>query len=103
MRRAAKIALRGLLLVLVLAACVLVMRRVGRTSLFLEAREDVLAVPSKAIKRERGKNIVYVTTNGQPVPREIKIGWRDGAWVEVAAGLKEGEIGDCSIITEFFS
>ena len=63
----------------------------ANVTIFLEARRDVLAVPSKAIKRERGKNIVYVVTNGQPTPREIKVGWRDGPWVEVAGGLEEGE------------
>jgi len=43
MSRAATIAVRSLLLVLVLAACVFVMRRVARMSLFLEARDRIEA------------------------------------------------------------
>ena len=61
-------------------------------TIFLEKREQVLAIPTKAVRRERGKNMVYVLSNaGRPQPREIKVGWRDGAWMEVAAGLSEGE------------
>ncbi len=61
-------------------------------TIFLENREQVLAVPTKAVRRERGRNVVYVATDdGAPQPREIKVGWRDGAWVEVAQGLNEGE------------
>ena len=57
----------------------------------LEARRDVLAVPIKAVKRERGKNIVYIPANGQLQPREVKVGWRDSQWVEILSGLEEGE------------
>ncbi len=61
-------------------------------TIFLEAREDVLAVPIKALRRERGKNIVYVLVNGEPHQREVTVGWRDGQWVEVVAGLEDGEL-----------
>lgn len=57
----------------------------------LEKREQVLAVPSKAVKRARGKNIVYVLTKGGAKPRRVKIGWKDGPWIEIAAGLQEGQ------------
>ena len=60
-------------------------------SILLERREDVLAVPAKAVQRERGKNVVYVTADDRTEPREIKAGWRDGQWIEVASGLEEGE------------
>jgi multidrug efflux pump subunit AcrA (membrane-fusion protein) len=60
-------------------------------SIFLEKREDVLAVPAKAVQRERGKNVVYVLADGRAEPREIKVGWRDGQWLEVASGLQENE------------
>ena len=61
-------------------------------TVFLERREQVLAIPTKAVQRQRGRNVAYVVTGeGPPRPREIKIGWRDGAWVEVAQGLNEGE------------
>lgn len=60
-------------------------------TIFLDQREDVLAVPSGAVQREQGKTIVYVLEGGRTQPREIKVGWRDGQWIEVASGLQEGE------------
>ena len=60
-------------------------------TVFLDAKTDVLAVPIKAVKRQRGKNVVYVVKNGQPQSREVKVGWKDGRWIEIVAGLQEGE------------
>ncbi len=60
-------------------------------TIFLERREGVLAVRAKAVQRERGKNVVYVIADERTEPREIKVGWRDGQWIEVASGLEEGE------------
>ena len=57
----------------------------------LESRSNVLAVPTTAVKRERGKNIVWILNDGGPEPREIKVGWKDAQWIEVVAGLDEGE------------
>jgi multidrug efflux pump subunit AcrA (membrane-fusion protein) len=59
-------------------------------TIFLDAKTGVLAVPVKAVKRERGRNVVYVVTGGQPQPREVKVGWKDGTWIEIIAGLQEG-------------
>jgi len=58
----------------------------------LEKREQVLAVPAKAVKRERGRNIVYIQSETGPEPRRITIGWKDGQWIEIAAGLQEGQV-----------
>ena len=60
-------------------------------TIFLEKRADVLAVPTKAVRRERGRTVVYVLKDNRAEPREIKAGWRDGQWIEVASGLQEGE------------
>lgn len=60
-------------------------------TIFLEKRDGVLAVPAKAVGRERGRTVVYVDADGRAEPREIKAGWRDGQWIEVASGLQEGE------------
>ena len=57
----------------------------------LDAKSGVLAIPGKAVKRERGKNFVYTVVDGQPQPREVKVGWKDGTWIEVVSGLREGE------------
>jgi multidrug efflux pump subunit AcrA (membrane-fusion protein) len=59
-------------------------------SIQLEAR-NVLAIPAKAVRREGGKHTVYVSANGHPAPREVRLGWKDGPWTEVASGLEEGE------------
>lgn len=60
-------------------------------TIFLEERKQVLAVPARAVKRERGRNIVYLPAKVGPEPRRVEIGWKDGQWIEIAAGLKEGE------------
>lgn len=60
-------------------------------TILLDAKEGALAIPAKALKRERGKSVVCVMRDGRPQPREVKAGWKDGSWIEVAAGLEEGE------------
>ena len=57
----------------------------------LEARKNVLTIPVKAVKRERGKSVVYVPAEGRARAREIKIGWKDSQWVEILSGLDEGQ------------
>ena len=54
-------------------------------------KENVLAVPNKAVKREEGEKVVYVIQNGVPVRRPVKIGWKDSDYTEVLSGLKEGD------------
>jgi len=63
----------------------------ANVTIFLEARQNVLALPAKAITRNRGRNIAYVCEGGDIETQEVKIGWRDGQWVEIVAGLKEGQ------------
>ena len=60
-------------------------------TIFLKKRKRVLAIPARAVKREHGKNIVYVPTKTGPEPRRVKVGWKDGQWIEIAAGLQDGE------------
>ena len=60
-------------------------------TIVLEVRREVLAVPARAVKRERGKSIVYVIVDEQPQAREVKTGWKDGQWIEIAAGLEDGQ------------
>jgi HlyD family secretion protein len=61
-------------------------------TILLEKRQDVLAIPATAVRRERGRNMVHVVTGADTEPREIKTGWRDGPWIEVAAGLEDDEV-----------
>ena len=60
-------------------------------TIMLEARPNVLAVPAEAVKRERGKTLLYILTDGRAEPREVKTGWKDGPWIEIAGGVEEGE------------
>ena len=59
-------------------------------SIQLESR-TVLAIPSSAVRREGGKHFVLLSVNGRPEPREVRLGWKDGPWTEVAGGLTEGQ------------
>ena len=60
-------------------------------SIFLETRQNVLAVPNGAIRREKGRKFVYILQQNQPVQRWIKTGWRNGSFTEITDGLDEGE------------
>lgn len=61
-------------------------------TIFLEARRDVLTVPARAIQRQQGKSVIYVQTPGGVQARQVKVGWRQGQWVEVLDGLSDGQI-----------
>ena len=54
----------------------------------LEARDDVLRVPTSALMREEK---VLVLEGGGLVEREIEVGLRNWQFVEVRSGLDEGE------------
>jgi macrolide-specific efflux system membrane fusion protein len=60
-------------------------------TVLLESGEGVLTVPGRAVKRVGGKSVVYVLAGGSREARDVKIGRKDGRWVEVLAGLQEGE------------
>ena len=56
----------------------------------LEERR-VLAVPARAVRREDGRNVVYVQDGNRSAARAVRAGWRDGAWVEIVEGLAAGD------------
>jgi macrolide-specific efflux system membrane fusion protein len=59
----------------------------------LKKKKGVLAVPSAAVKREGGKKFVAVVgEDGKTSRREVKTGWKDGNYLEVTSGLKEGDV-----------
>ncbi|MGH7678129.1 MAG: efflux RND transporter periplasmic adaptor subunit [Gemmatimonadaceae bacterium] len=55
------------------------------------AERSVLALPARAIRREDGSSVAYVVSDGRARSRAVRLGWRDGNWVEIVEGLKEGE------------
>jgi len=63
----------------------------ANASIYLNKRSGVIAVPTKAIKRDGGKKIVYMLENNMSVPRLVKTGWKDASYTEVLEGIKEGE------------
>lgn len=56
----------------------------------LEAR-NALAIPGRAVRREGGQTVVHLRRDGRTEVRPVRLGWRDGLWVEVVDGLAEGD------------
>jgi RND family efflux transporter MFP subunit len=69
--------------------------RVGQSvNLFVETAraEETLAVPAAAIVEEDGRPIAFVQVGGETFQkRDLTLGIRDGQWVQVLAGINEGE------------
>lgn len=55
-----------------------------------EARQ-VVRVPVEAINTASGMNTVTKVVNDEPVAVPVQVGVTDGVWVEVIAGLEEGD------------
>lgn len=54
--------------------------------------EEAIALPSSAIVEEGGQPVAFVQVSGEMFEkRELRLGIRDGKWVQVLDGLKEGE------------
>jgi RND family efflux transporter MFP subunit len=54
--------------------------------------ENTLAIPDSAIVEEQGQPVAFVQVAGETFERrQLTLGIRDGAWVQVVAGLKENE------------
>ena len=60
-------------------------------NIYLEKRENVLAVPNRAIRRERGRRFVYVLQDGQPLRQWVKVGWKDNDYTEIVEGLEKSQ------------
>ena len=61
-------------------------------ALLLGARTGVLAIPAQADKRVDGRTVVYLSRDGGGFDvREIRVGWKDGEWLQVTDGLAEGD------------
>ncbi len=60
-------------------------------TIFLEKRKDVVVVPTRAVRRERGENFVSVLDGKNIVKRGVTVGWKDDGYTEIISGLNEGE------------
>ncbi len=56
-----------------------------------ERRDDALVIPKAALSLESIGDVVYVAEGGAASRREVTLGFREGDFVEVTAGLAEGE------------
>jgi macrolide-specific efflux system membrane fusion protein len=58
--------------------------------IMLETR-TVLSIPTRAIRQENGRSVVYVSKGLETEVRPVRVGWRDGSWAEVVEGVVAGE------------
>ena len=50
------------------------------------------SVPGTAVQREGGRKYVsLLDREGKAVRREVKTGWKEGTYLEITSGLKEGD------------
>jgi HlyD family secretion protein len=64
----------------------------ANVTIAVATRENVLAVPNRAVKREEGGKAVYaVAPDGSFTRRSVRTGWKDSDYTEVLSGLREGE------------
>ena len=69
-----------------------------RPGMFVNAVIDIsttdvaVRIPKSALQNHEGKEVVFVSGSGKFEPRPVKLGRRNGEFVEVVSGLAPGEI-----------
>ena len=56
-----------------------------------QQRQNVLLVPSRAVRTQGQERTVQVVANGQPEARTVKVGLSDDTRIEILEGLQEGD------------
>jgi macrolide-specific efflux system membrane fusion protein len=65
----------------------------ANVTITLKKKTGVLAVPSQAVRRDGGKKyVVILQQDGKQAKREVKTGWKDGNYLEISSGVKEGDV-----------
>ena len=65
----------------------------ANVTITLKKKKGVLVVPGAAVVREGGKKYVMLQAkNGKATRREVKTGWKEGSYLEITTGLKEGDV-----------
>ncbi|NOY58457.1 MAG: efflux RND transporter periplasmic adaptor subunit [Calditrichaeota bacterium] len=59
--------------------------------ILLKTRENVLAIPRKAVHNREGEKFVTILNGAMPEKRKVILGWESDGYFEVLSGLKEGE------------
>lgn len=63
-----------------------------RAQVFAGGVRDAIAIPASSVLDEGGMSVVYVMTGGESFERrQVRLGARDGDWVEVLDGLTPGQ------------
>ncbi len=57
----------------------------------LGTRSGVLAVPTRALRRDQGQRLLMVVEGNKTVPRPVKTGWSSGSYTEILSGANEGD------------
>lgn len=60
-------------------------------NIFLESRENVIAIPNAAVRRDREGTYVFVMQGASRVRKDIRVGYRGRDYTEVVQGLEEGD------------
>lgn len=58
----------------------------------VDRRDNVLLVPTRAVRTQGTQKIVTVLSNGEPVSTKVTIGLSNESSVEVTSGLQEGDV-----------
>lgn len=59
--------------------------------ILVQSLEDVIYVPIQAVTYHDDKRVIYVSNRGRAERREIEIGTFSDSYIEIVAGLEEGE------------
>lgn len=63
----------------------------GRIRIRYDQRADALVVPRTALLEDEGGAAVFAVVDNKVVRKEVQVGYLDGQWAEVRAGLAAGE------------
>jgi len=61
-------------------------------NIIIETKDNVLLVPSSAIQKQNGQNIVTVLENGKERQKQVEVGISSDTQTEIISGLSEGEV-----------
>ena len=60
-------------------------------SIIVEAKDNVLLIPSSAIQKQNGQSVVTVLENGKERQKQVEVGISSDTQTEIISGLSEGE------------
>ena len=63
----------------------------GRIKIDYDQRANALVIPRNALLDDENDPAVYIVRSGKAARVAVKLGYYDGEWVEVRAGLKPGD------------